>query len=71
MIYIRVEIQTSPVALRYLAVMIWENHRELWEYFKLWKMTSNHDPQNNEVLLAMFEFPLLCISCLTSSYIYI
>ena len=35
MIYITVEIQTSPVALRYLAVMIWEIHiRELWEYFR-------------------------------------
>ena len=42
MIYITLEIQTSPVALRYLGVMIWENHiRELWEYFKLWKMTLN------------------------------
>ena len=42
MIYIRVEIQTSPVALRYLGVMIWENHiRELWEYFNLWKTTLN------------------------------
>ena len=42
MIYITVEIQTSPVALCYLGVMIWEIHiRELWEYFKLWKMTSN------------------------------
>ena len=42
MIYITVEIQTSSVALRYLGVMIWENHiRELWEYFKLWKMTLN------------------------------
>ena len=53
MIYITVEIQTSPVALRYLGVMIWEIHiRELWEYFKfkssiyglilrMRKMTSN------------------------------
>ena len=42
MIYITVEIQTSPVALHYLGVMIWENHiRELWEYFKLWKRTLN------------------------------
>ena len=42
MIYITVEILTSPVALRYLGVMIWENHiRELWEYFKWWKMTLN------------------------------
>ena len=42
MMYITVEIQTSPVALHYLAVMIWEIHiREIWEYFKLWKMTSN------------------------------
>ena len=42
MIYITVEIQSSPVALRYLGVMIWENHiRELWEYFKLWIMTLN------------------------------
>ena len=42
MIYIRVEIQTSSVALRYLGVMIWENHiRELWEYFNLCKMTLN------------------------------
>ena len=42
MIYITVEIQTSPVALHYLGVMIWEIHiRELWEYFKLSKMTSN------------------------------
>ena len=42
MIYITVEIQTSPVALHYLGVMIWEIYiRELWEYFKLWKMTSN------------------------------
>ena len=40
--YITVEILTSPVALRYLGVMIWEIHiRELWEYFKLWKMTLN------------------------------
>ena len=42
MIYITVEIQTSSVALHYLGVMIWEYHiRELWEYFKLWKMTLN------------------------------
>ena len=42
MIYITVEIQTSPVALRYLEVMTWEIQiRELWEYFKLWKMTLN------------------------------
>ena len=35
MIYITVEIQTSPVALHYLGVMIWEIHmRELWEYFR-------------------------------------
>ena len=41
-VYITVEIQSSPVALRYLGVMIWENHiRELWEYFKLCKMTLN------------------------------
>ena len=41
-VYITVEIQTSPVALRYLGVMIWEIHiRELREYFKLWKMTLN------------------------------
>ena len=36
MIYITVEIQTSPVALHYLGVMIWENHiRELWEYLEV------------------------------------
>ena len=35
MVYITVEIQTSSVALRYLGVMIWDNHiRELWEYFR-------------------------------------
>ena len=54
MIYITVEIQISPVALHYLGVMIWENHiRELWEYFKLWKMTPMSCHPDSEDLFGM------------------